>query len=439
LFTAGVVAVGAGIDPNADEVLPLLFIPGIIAVVASTLLVGAPVLRAVARVSVRLPVGPRLAIRDLSRFETRSSAALGAITLGLGIAVMVVLIAAAKVPNADEGNLAADQLAVWTAAPSDFGGLQLPEPSPDDEQRQEGALAEIADRAGAEAIVPLDVAADGSTPEVRGGQRLLNTAVLGLPVNENTVRDSGRFFVATPELTDYLGIDLDGLDEDTFVLTLESGPVFVAGDLPIPALGRDAVPSESVVRIDVRDYSSGPRALLTEAGLAETGLEPVRAGWLLDLPGPVAPTTLADLRDFADDAGFVIEDRDNEGGLTTVRTAATAIGVLLALSILALTVGLLRSDASRDLRTLGACGATRRIRRSITATTCAVLATVGVGLGTVTAYIVLVVGYWPEADRLGTIPVAHLAVLLLGLPVVATAMAWLVGGNERADMARTAD
>jgi putative ABC transport system permease protein len=151
------------------------------------------------------------------------------------------------------------------------------------------------------------------------------------------------------------------------------------------------------------------------------------------------PGTLADLRDVAKEAGLVIETRDEQGGLTTVRTVATAVGVLLALSILALTIGLLRSDASRDLRTLNACGATRRIRRSITATTSGVLAAVGVGLGTMAAYSVLVVGYWPDSDRLAKIPVGNLAVLLIGLPVLASAMAWVVGGNERTAPAHAGD
>lgn len=442
VFVAGLVAVGAGIDPSQDEIVPLLFVPGIVAVVVSVLLVGAPILRAVAKASARMPVGPRLATRDLSRFEARSSAALGAITLGLAIAVAVVLIAAANVPGADEGNLATDQLVVWTAGPGEFGGLQVPEPSPEDEGRQDTALGEIADRTGAEAVVPLDVAADPTNPAITGGRRLLNTALLGVPLDEHTTRDSGMVFVATPDLIDYLGVEPGVGGADTVLLTRQPGEVYVTGNLTIEAFGRGPVPASSVARIDIHDYSSAPRALLTEAGLAATGLEPVRAGWLLDLPGSVDsmdPGTLADLRDVAKEAGLVIETRDEQGGLTTVRTVATAVGVLLALSILALTIGLLRSDASRDLRTLNACGATRRIRRSITATTSGVLAAVGVGLGTVAAYSVLVVGYWPDSDRLAKIPVGNLAVLLIGLPVLASAMAWAVGGNERTAPAHAGD
>ena len=127
LLAYGVLAIGAGIDPNSEAITPIFFISGMVALPVAVLLASAPVLRAVARLARRFPVGTRLAVRDLARFESCSAAALGAITLSLGIAVSVVVIAAANVPDADEGNLQADQLVVWTYSPNAFGGLQVPE------------------------------------------------------------------------------------------------------------------------------------------------------------------------------------------------------------------------------------------------------------------------------------------------------------------------
>ena len=127
LLAYGVLAIGAGIDPKSEAITPIFFISGMVALPVAVLLASAPVLRAVARLARRFPVGTRLAVRDLARFESRSAAALGAITLSLGIAVSVVVIAAANVPDADEGNLQGDQLVVWTYSPNTFGGLQVPE------------------------------------------------------------------------------------------------------------------------------------------------------------------------------------------------------------------------------------------------------------------------------------------------------------------------
>ncbi len=58
-------------DPSSEEVSPVLFISGIMALPVAVLLASAPVLRAVARLAGRLPVGTRLAARDLARFESR--------------------------------------------------------------------------------------------------------------------------------------------------------------------------------------------------------------------------------------------------------------------------------------------------------------------------------------------------------------------------------
>ena len=67
----------------------------------------------------------------------------------------------------------------------------------------------------------------------------------------------------------------------------------------------------------------------------------------------------------------------------------TAAGALLALAILALTVGLIRGESAGDLRILAATGATSRIRRTLTATTAGALALLGALLGVAGAYVVL--------------------------------------------------
>ena len=84
------------------------------------------------------------------------------------------------------------------------------------------------------------------------------------------------------------------------------------------------------------------------------------AGWLVEARSPLTSAQLAHARDLAADAGLTIESRDTSATLTAVRTGATAAGVLLALGVLAMTVGLIRSEAAGDLRTLTATGATSR-------------------------------------------------------------------------------
>jgi hypothetical protein len=184
-----------------------------------------------------------------------------------------------------------------------------------------------------------------------------------------------------------------------------------------------------VVRVDVPNVSSGPRTLMTDVGLDAAGLEPMRAGWLLDLDEPLTDDELARAREIASGSGLAVEVRDAPGGLTVVRHVATFAGVLLALSILAMTAGLLRGESRHELRTLHAVGATRQVRRVISASTCGVLALAGAALAVVISYAALIAGYWPDTDRLAEIPAAHLLTLVLGLPAAAAGLAWLLGGG----------
>ena len=184
------------------------------------------------------------------------------------------------------------------------------------------------------------------------------------------------------------------------MLTHQSGDVYITGNITNPVFIRDPVPAGNVVHIDVPNLSSGPRTLMTEAGLEAAGLEPMRAGWLLDLDEPLAADDLARARELAAGAGLAVEVRDTTGGLTSIRHVATAAGALLALSILAMTAGLLRGESRHELRTLHAVGATVRIRRAVAASTCGVLAFAGAALAVFVAYAALIAGYWPDTDRL---------------------------------------
>jgi putative ABC transport system permease protein len=61
--------------------------------------------------------------------------------------------------------------------------------------------------------------------------------------------------------------------------------------------------------------------------------------------------------------------------LAQLRDDATAAGLLVALGVLAMTVGLIRSESAPDLRTLTAAGARSTTRRTITGATAAALET----------------------------------------------------------------
>ncbi len=90
-------------------------------------------------------------------------------------------------------------------------------------------------------------------------------------------------------------------------------------------------------------------------------------------------------------AGLTIETKNSIPSVGVIIDWATVFGVL-ALGILAMTLGLIRSETARDLRTLAATGASRWTRRTLTGVTAGALGVAGAVLGTVAAY-VAAIGY----------------------------------------------
>ena len=116
---------------------------------------------------------------------------------------------------------------------------------------------------------------------------------------------------------------------------------------------------------------------------------------------------------------------------------ATAAGALLALAILAMTVGLIRSESAGDLRTLTATGATSRIRRTLTATTAGALTLLGALLGVGGAYVAAVRPVLRRPRLSSSVPTLYLSLMVVGVPLAATAAGWLLAGREPPAIART--
>ena len=134
-------------------------------------------------------------------------------------------------------------------------------------------------------------------------------------------------------------------------------------------------------------------------------LDQIPSGWLVESSRPLTSEQIADARELAADGGLTIETRRESTSFTTAIAIATAAGAVLALAILAMTVGLIRSESAGDLRTLTATGATSRIRRTLTAATAGALALLGALLGVGGAYLALAATYSDDLGYLGRVPV----------------------------------
>ncbi|MEV0134402.1 FtsX-like permease family protein [Dactylosporangium sp. NPDC050688] len=437
LLAAGLGAIVASRGDRAPYI-----VGGVLGIAAGLLLLAPMGIAGAGRTARFAPLAPRLALRDLARFRARSSAALAAITLAVGIAATIALSAAVAVAKAAVpagGNMPADQLIVWLGP----GGLDGPVPSltPEQQTAARQQVDAIAAALHSTSVLPLQAAMDPDTPEPGGAEgRGRPVQQMGRPsletVDGRTRRhyssdDADPLFVATPELLRHYGIDPTGIAADTDIVSWRAGYD-----------GYDIFPSRNsgwkpkVQQADLPTYTSLPGALITAHAMDTLKLTAVPGGWLIHAPDRLTQRQIDRAEQTASAAGLNIETRPTGADTARVAAYATATGIALALGVLAMTVGLIRAETARDLRTLTAAGAPRRTRRALTAATAGCLALLGAVIGTAGAYLALLAWHHRALHWLGHPPAASLLAILIGLPAVAYAGGWLLAGKEAPAVAR---
>jgi putative ABC transport system permease protein len=160
-------------------------------------------------------------------------------------------------------------------------------------------------------------------------------------------------------------------------------------------------------------------------------------GWLIQAPAPLTATQINDARAAISAAGGQIETKSGQLSLTQIGDGASAAGMLIALAVLAMSVSLVRSETSGDLRTLAATGASARTRRAITGATAGALGLLGAVLGTATACLAVIAWVHGILGAVFThVPGIDYLLILAGLPLAATAGGWLFAGREPPAVAR---
>ncbi len=444
-------ASGTAVGSNRNLVEVVL---GLVALVPAVILLAPFCLAVLARLGRRTPVAMRLALRDLSRYRARSGAALAAISLGVLIAVVVSLVSATRFSNVLDWagpNLASNQLIIYSptgpygaAGP---GNGTTPAIPTDQLRGEQAAVRRIAAAAGANG-------AGGSVTELLSTSATLDHTGPGRPF-------AGPVYVATPQLLAAFGIPAAQVGHDAEILSMRPGLSGVShlrlvygnyyGQNRPGAFGdSSACPKSSCLANPVIDEvdalpggTSAPNTVITEHAVRALHLSTFVAGWFVQSPQPISASELAGTRVLAAaGGGLSIESKNDIPSSNEITNYATVFGTVLALAILAMTIGLIRSETASDLRTLAANGAGSAKRRSITATTAGTLAFVGAVLGTLAGY-VGVVGYMRSNSFEGglsalwsSMPVADVLAVLVAMPLAATVVAWLLGGQEPRAMAR---
>ena len=442
LVAVVLIAVGFGALWVGNSRQPALIIAGILLTAAGMLLLGPLAVRLIAAARRPMPVPIRLALTDLGRYQARSSAALAAISLAVAVAVAIVAGSAAgeSIQRRENGvaNLADNQIVVRIPHGqndnADGPGPMLVEHTTAELESMQADVDRITAALGPSTTVTGLSAVASATEETTNGKPGHPTVELGI--------GSGGDSLASYPIYAATTICCGSTDCAPTIWTPPSiwspttpatcnwshptrCPAWPAasscGPRPTCRLWATA---HSRVRCSPRRPCSGT-----------TGAPPRSAG-----SSPPAnrspPAKFADLRDIAAGAGLTIESSRIQATLTDLRTATALGGALLAMAVLASTVGLIRGEAAADLRILTALGARRRLRRALTAATAGALALLGTTIGAATAYLVIATILRRQPEALVPVPLTHLLALLVGIPIVATGAAWLLAGQPQTHIAR---
>ena len=423
---------------------PLFLLGGLVGVIAGIILLAPLAINVLAvGAGPRLPVATRIALRDLVRYRARSGAALAATTFAVFLATVVCLVGSERTANplSPAGpNLSSSQLVV-TAGRSPAPGMMIPLTS-----AQEASLSRrlnsLAARLHARSAVPLESAG------------ALNQA--GAPPYSFGI----GLYVATPRLLATYGIKTSQIARHTDVLTSRPGLAGLSHlEMTWQGSGNGSEPdgsergskggasctprnnclaSPAIQTIStLPSGTSAPNTLITEYAVRKYHAQVHLTGWLIQAPAPLTAAQIRAARRVALAYQAPLETASGGPDLGEIAGGATALGILIALGVLAASVGLIRSETARDLRTLAATGASATTRRTITAATAAALGLLGAILGMAFALAASLV--WAHAGLsalFGNVPLTDLLILLAGLPLIAAAGGWLFARREPPAVAR---
>ena len=429
---------------HAGQGRALLLLGGLVATIVGIVLLAPLAISVLAAgAGPRMPVAVRIALRDLVRYRARSGAALAATTFAVFLAMGICLVASTRFDNPlswTGPNLSGSQLIVSTQQSQ--GG---------------GTIAQLSSAQTARLGRQVDSLAASlhtrSVPLESTGATLYQ---VGTP-EHSPFNFTGAVYVATPQLLATYGIKASQIAPGTDILTMRpglaglphmemiwsntespGGGVPGSSGSPPCTLSNDCLASPVMQTVSgLPSGISAPNTVITEYAVSKYHLQLSLNGWLVQAPAPLTAAQINAARQLALAYGVTVETKSSAPGLGDFADGATALGIVIAFGVLAASVGLIRSETARDLRTLTAAGASPRTRRMITAATAAALGLLGAILGMAGA---LVAGLaWAHSSlsaMFGGLPLSDVLILLVGLPLIAAAGGWLLAGREPEVIAR---
>ena len=452
LLVVSFVLLGYSSTANGAKPRVPFLVGGLVALIPGVILLAPFFLSLAARIGRHAPIATRLALRDLARYRARSGSSLAAISIAVLITVIVAVAAAARYGDVLDyagPNLASNQVVIYAPLPvgtplfGPNGPSTAPKPPPMAVINQR--VHEIAEALGANSVLPLEQA-----------NANLNHAGSGRNWN-------GPIYVATPQLLKTFGITSSEIDPSALILTTRPGlsgvsnmqftwsppskPGFAPGasnsSNPNPCPKSSCRWNPKIEELSaLPSGTSAPNTVITEHAIRTLGLQTSLAGWFITTVHSPTAAQIRDARLLASQvSGMSIETKNSMPSGMEVIDLATLFGIVLVLAILAMSVGLIRSETASDLRTLTATGAGSGMRRTITAATAGALGFLGALLGTIAGYVGMIGFIRTNSlnggiSALGNVPTANLLELLVAMPLAAAVVGWLLAGREPPAIAR---
>jgi putative ABC transport system permease protein len=456
LFAAGLACLAssgglngeAGTDGNGGGNGHALFLLAglVITIVGICLLAPLAISVLAAGAAPRLPVAIRIALRDLVRYRARSGAALAATTFAVFLAMGICVVASIRFDNPLNWigpDLSSSQVTVGATLSPGPGQMG---------QFSAAQLATLTTR-----VSTLAASLHASAVPLESAATLYQ---LGLPVHGGQ-NFTGDVYVATPQLLATYGIKASQIAPGTDVLTMRPGLAglphlemtwdsgYVSdGSSPPPDPGTTGGPpctpgnhclaGPSIATVgSLPSGTSAPNTVLTEYAVSKYHMQAQLVEWLIQAPVPFTAAQLSAVQRFGNANEVQVQTAAYNPGLADFTRGATALGIVIVLTVLAMSVGLIRGETAPDLRTLTATGASAMTRRTITAATAAALGLLGAILGMAGAVIAGMA--WTHSGLTATaggVPLSDILTLLIGLPLAAAIGAWLFAGREPRAAAR---
>src|SRR5580658_3013232 len=289
----------------------------------------------------------------------------------------------------------------------------------------------------------------------------LETPNAGLNATQGGRNWTGQIYVATPQLLRAFGIKASEIDPHADILSSRpglsgvSGITFIYGSnsgsqnagpgpqASAPCNSADGCLAHPVIE-EVGALPSGtsaPNTVITEYAMKKFHIQADTSDWLVQGNQPITAAQISNAELAASTSQLSVESKNDQPSSSAVIGSATIFGILIALGVLGMSVGLVRSETASDLRTLAATGASSFTRRTLTAVTAGALGFLGALLGVVGGYIAMI--GWLRSNSLNggisaleNAPFRDLFFILFGMPIIAAIVGWLFASREPAVMGR---